>query len=427
MDFISMLNAPTKTGRILAIGSLLEAERCGSAPAPETGNFVNNHIHTTFSFSPYSPASAVWHARAAGLRTAGIMDHDSVGGLAEFCEAAALCKMPVTCGFEHRVSFSGTPFAGRRLNNPDQNGVAYVSCHGIPRNRAAQAEAFLAPLRACREERDREMTLRLNRLLAPADVCLDFDKDVLSLSQSKNGGSVTERHLLFAVSKALVKRFSKGPAVPDFLGKAFGIECSGKTLERLRDPLNKFYEYDLLGVLKAYFVKDFYIPATDELSSPKNFVEFALSIGAIPVYSYLGDVGDSVTGDKKAAAFEDSYLEELLEQVKSMGFRAVTYMPSRNTPQQLRRIIGLCEKYNFLQISGEDINSPRQSFVCPALAAPEFSHLTDATWALIEHELEATDDPADSICGAGAASRDPEMSARVARYAAAARQRFDIK
>ena len=45
---------------------------------------INNHIHTTFSFSPYSPTAAAWRARAEGLCTAGIIDHDSLGGNREF-------------------------------------------------------------------------------------------------------------------------------------------------------------------------------------------------------------------------------------------------------------------------------------------------------------------------------------------------------
>ena len=53
----------------------------------EPGIFVNNHIHTCYSFSPYTPTSAVFYAWKAGLRTAGIMDHDSVGGMREFIEA----------------------------------------------------------------------------------------------------------------------------------------------------------------------------------------------------------------------------------------------------------------------------------------------------------------------------------------------------
>ena len=32
---------------------------------PPTGDDVNNHIHTTYSFSPYSPTAAVYFARIA--------------------------------------------------------------------------------------------------------------------------------------------------------------------------------------------------------------------------------------------------------------------------------------------------------------------------------------------------------------------------
>lgn len=71
-----------------------------------------------------------------------------------------------------------------------------------------------------------------------------------------------------------------------------------------------------------------------------------------------GDVGDSVTGDKKTQKFEDDYLDQLFDVIKELNFKAVTYMPSRNTMEQLRRVRALCERYGFFQISGEDINSP---------------------------------------------------------------------
>jgi hypothetical protein len=53
-------------------------------------------------------------------------------------------------------------------------------------------------------------------------------------------------------------------------------------------------------------------------------------------------------------------------------------------------VIRLCEKYAFLQISGEDINQPRQSFICAQLKKPKFSHLIDTTWALVGHEISMT-------------------------------------
>ena len=86
--------------------------------------YVNNHIHTTYSFSPYTPAMAVEMAKMNGLETAGCMDHDSAGGSWEFIEAGKKYGMPVTVGVECRVDMSKTPLNGRRINNPDQDSVA---------------------------------------------------------------------------------------------------------------------------------------------------------------------------------------------------------------------------------------------------------------------------------------------------------------
>ena len=91
-------------------------------------------------------------------------------------------------------------------------------------------------------------------------------------------------------------------------------------------------------------------------------------------------------GDKKAENFEDSFLDELIADVARRGFRAVTYMPPRNTPAQIARISALAEKHGLLQISGVDINQPRQSFNCPELRQAELAHLNEATWALVAHE-----------------------------------------
>ena len=105
-------------------------------------------------------------------------------------------------------------------------------------------------------------------------------------------------------------------------------------------------------------------------------------------------MGNSVTGDKKAQKFEDDYLDELVAVIKEYGFDAITYMPTRNTAEQLDRLTKLCEEHGFFQISGEDINSPRQSFRCKALDDPAFGHLIDATYTLIGYETMASQDMA---------------------------------
>ncbi len=354
---------------------------------PQESNCVNNHIHTFYSFSPYSPSKAVWLAYLAGLKTAGIMDHDSVSGSKEFIRAGEIVGIATTNGVECRASFEKTKIAGRRINNPDQKGVAYIAIHAIPHRNIDKVSEFFAPYRQERNKRNRAMTQKINDITGGGDLFLDFDRDILPISKANEGGSITERHLLYALALKITQKYGKGAPVLDLLS-GLDIEADKRAKEYLSDSSNPHYEYDLLGVLKGNMVEKFYIDAASECPDVRDIIAFSKSIGAICAYAYLGDVGESVTGDKKAQKFEDEYLELLFDELKEIGFDAVTYMPSRNTAAQLDRVRGLCDKYGFMQISGEDINSPRQSFICPQLEKPEFENLVKSTWELIRHERE---------------------------------------
>ncbi len=385
---IDQLNAPAKEERLAALGELKAKLEAGEIPRPTTGIDVNNHIHTTFSFSPYSPTKAVWMAYMAGLSTAGIVDHDSVGGAREFIEAGKILDFPTTIGFELRSTHTDTPLGSRRTNNPDQSGVAYLTFHGIPHTRIDAVAEYLKPVGVARGERNRKMCAKVEELLG---ISLDYDQDVLPLSQHGEGGSVTERHLLFAAGRKLIQKYGKGEALLTFLKGLLPVADSMAAM--LRDESNPYYEYDLLGLLKGYLVEKFFIPAGEAECPPmKELVRFAKENGIIITYPYLGDIGASVTNDKKSQVFEDGFLEEVFVVLKDLGFGAVSYMPSRNTMEQLKRVRALCDQYGMLQISGEDINSPRQTFVCNAMRDPVFANLLDTTWALIHHERAATKD-----------------------------------
>ena len=349
---------------------------------PMVPQYINNHIHTTYSFSPYSPTAAVYAARMEGLCTAGIIDHDSISGAREFLEAAELVDIPVTIGMECRATMAGTRLQGRRTNNPDQVGVSYMTIQSVPHDQIDRLTAFFAPYRAARDVRNRQMIEKINALLGED---LDYDRDVLPLSMHHEGGGVTERHLMYALAQKMVARAGKGQGMVDYLA-SIGLTLSEKQKAQMLDTAYPFYEYDLLGILKSAFVPQIYVDAADECPTVAALVDLCREIDAYLCYAYLGDVGDSVTGDKKAQKFEDDYLEDVFECLKETGVKAVTYMPTRNTPAQLKRLRGLCEQYGMFQISGEDINSPRQSFVIRAMEDPQFQNLIDATWQLIEHE-----------------------------------------
>ena len=412
---ISRTDVPAET-RLTALKGLKAKIDAGEIAAPPRGIYVNNHIHTSYSFSPYTPASAVYYAWMAGLQTAGIMDHDSVGGMREFVRAGEIMQMPVTCGFECRVNVDGTPLVGRKINNPDQKSCAYLAMHGIPHTQIDNAEAVLAGLRDKRNERNRKMVANINALIADSGLVLDFDRDVYPLSMAEEGGSVTERHVCFGLTKKITAAYPDRAAACDFIDRLTGAPMNEKTRQKLLDAPDNFYEYDILGVLKGHLVEKFYVDADEECMNIREFTALAKRLGAVSAYAYLGDVGESPTGDKKAQKFEDDYLDELFDTLADCGFDAVTYMPSRNTREQLERVMGLCEERGLFQISGEDINSPRQSFICKALA--DYPHLKTATYALIGHELAATDNLSDAMFSAETKAKYPDLAERVKVYAA---------
>ena len=390
---IDKLNSGSREDRLsaaLSAGRLIDEEGL----YPDKTDEVNNHIHTSFSFSPYSPTKAAFMARAAGLKAAGSVDHDSIGAAKEMVEACKAFGIGSTVGCELRVNFSGTFLEDRKLNNPDMPNSGYIVIHGVPHNRIDEVADWLRPVNDERNRRNRAEVEKLNSIL-PDGILepLDYERDVYAASEAANGGAITERHILFALSKRIMETLGKGAGTVDYVGGKLGIEIPARVREYLLDADNPHYAYDLLGILKSSLVPRFYIlPAEAESPAAAKVVEFADSIGAIAAYSYLGDIAESPTGDKKAEKFEDDYLDDLFPLLREIGFRAVTYMPPRNTMLQLKRIISLCEKYDFMQISGVDINSSRQVFRCPEIMQPEFSHLIDSTWALIAHEHLASED-----------------------------------
>ena len=291
---LNKLNAPTADERLANL-----REVCKDAQFPPTvPQYINNHIHTTYSFSPYSPTAAVFAARMEGLCTAGIIDHDSIAGAREFLAAAQLVGMPATVGMECRVSMDGTALAGRRTNNPDQAGVSYMTIQSVPHDRIDEVQAFFAPYRAARHVRNRAMVEKINALLP--GIGLDYDRDVLPLSEAAEGGGVTERHLMYALAIAMVKKAGKGQPMADYLA-SIGLSLSEKQKSQMLDTAYPFYEYDLLGILKSAFVPKIYIDATDECPKVADVVALCERVDALLCYAYLGDVTASVTGDKKGA------------------------------------------------------------------------------------------------------------------------------
>lgn len=384
-DVLSVINdfSLSAEKRLLALADFVKTARF-----PPFKDEINNHIHTMYSFSPYTPSMAALKARQAGLQTAGSVDHDSLIAAEEMQHACDIVGLGCATGFELRVSFKHTPFATVKINNPDSEGIVYMTIQGVPVQARKLVSLFLAPINYARNNRNRAMIEKLNVILQQKQLpLLSYEKDVCSLSQLARGGSITERHIVYALAKLFIQQFGKGKSLVVALKTNFGLEFPQKIENLLLDVENPYYEYDLLGLLKSSFVPRFFIqPSVEECPPVEVVTAFAQAIGAIPAYAYLGDVADSPTGDKKAEKFEDSFLDNLVSDLKTFGFLAVTYMPPRNTGAQLAKIQSLCKKNGLMEISGVDINTPRQKFECPEIARDDCKHLVATTWALVAHE-----------------------------------------
>ena len=415
-DLFEKLNAKTSSDRLLALKNLIENS---DEKIEFRENDANNHIHTIYSFSPYSPTLAAYMAYRAGLTSAGIMDHDSLSGVQEFKSACEILGIGSTSGVEVRAKFNK---GFGRMNHPDQLECIYMAAHGVALRYAGELNKYLDYYRAKRNERNKKMCELINERFSKFGVSLDFEKEVYPLSMASEGGSITERHLLYAMAKKLADRFDQTNELIAFLEKDLLLAVNEKIKGFILDKNNPHFLYDLLGVLKAD-TKFFYIDADEEMPVAEDFINKATSLGAIPAYAYLGDVGNSVTGDKKAQKFEDDYLDELFVELKKSGFKAVAYMPTRNTPEQLKRLQALCRKHGMFEISGEDINSPRQQFFCKALALPEYSHLIDSTWALIGHEHMVNEKGAEyGMFSKQSEEQTPDLNERIKKFALIGRQ-----
>lgn len=403
----------TKEERLSVLQQIVASE-----DKPNLSGETNNHIHTFYSFSPYSPAGAAYMAYKHGLLAAGSVDHDSIGAASEMIQACEILGFGSCVGFEMRASMKDSKFASYKLNNPDSAGIAYITVQGVPKSSIDMVHDFIKPYSEERGRRNRAIIENINKIIIPLGIQkIDYDKDVLSLSMAPLG-SVTERHILYALVKQLLKYFGNRKDALGFTENKLGIKISEKMKTLLTDENNVHYEYDLLGVFKSSFIDRVFIqPSEKECPPAKTLIDFAKKCGGIVAYAYLGDVAESPTGDKKEEKFEDDYLDDLVVYIKEIGFQAVTYMPPRNTVAQIERIKNLCEKYDLFQISGVDINSSRQAFNCKELLLPESIHLINCSWALTTHEKVSEIDRRFGLFAENSPFKNKSLNERVALYA----------
>ena len=164
------------------------------------------------------PAAAAARAQEAGLAAVGVMDHDSVAGAVEMRQAGTILGIATTAGVELRVSAAGTRAGGQEDQQP---GFAGRVLHDDPRDTGAEhrrGERFLRPIQASREKRGPPHGGQAGRRAPPLrPAALDWERDVRRISRADEGGTITERHILYAVAQAILAKAGRGEPLLAFV------------------------------------------------------------------------------------------------------------------------------------------------------------------------------------------------------------------
>jgi len=334
-----------------ALLSLCEKVSSGEVTLPQPGTDVNLHCHTFFSYNSYgySPSKFAWLARKAGLAVAEVVDFDVLDALEEFLEAARMLGLKGCAGIETRVFVP--EFSDRVINSPGEPGISYHMGVGFP-SAKLQGELleFLKGLRETAQQRNRDLMLRVNQYLKPAE--LDYEQDVLILTPS---GNATERHMCLAYARKAKEIFKDTDELTKFWFKKLGVQIKFTQLPEGRE---------LLNTIRAKTMKrggvGYVLPDKGSFPRMADTNQFLLAAGAIPTMTWLDGTSEG-----------EQAIEELLNVAMSTGAAALNIIPDRNyTPgspdvklQNLYKVIELAEKLHLPIVVGTEMNSPGQKFV----------------------------------------------------------------
>lgn len=303
------------------------------APTPEA-DVANMHCHSFHSFNMKnnSPSSLAWIARKNGIKLAGIVDFDTLGGVEEFLAACDQVGVRGSAGLETRVFIP--EFASREINSPGEPGVCYLMGTGFISGEAPpEVRGILNDLRRRAEERNRGMVARINGFLHP--LTIDYQEDVLPLTPS---GNATERHIVTAyVQKA-------AGTIPDPL--PFWAVKLGVTIQELRNRGDDAPEF--LNLIRSRLMKrggSGYVPPGPETFPPiDQFLRLVTACGALPCAAWLDGTSEG-----------EEAIEELLEFLINRGIVALNIIPDRNwnIPDPELRRVKLRNLYRVVELAGE--------------------------------------------------------------------------
>ncbi len=403
-DYILKLNDPKKKKRLkyaAKLARILEKEDGHRKESACCG-----FIHSSYSFSPYSPTMAAYMAYNNGLSAAGLVDTGTLAGGAEFLAAAKEFGLHAVVGAGY---FTLLPKAYRNLCNVisrDYSRFIYLAAFAVPEDSYPQMDAFLSRYRAERERGNRKALAQINSRFRGLGQ-LSYEEDVLPVTNAEEGGAITRSHIMLALARRVIRMAGTGDALVDYLTKVQNISLSSREEQMLLSPVGRNYDYDLGRILSQKLKVD----DEEYVSQIHKFIGATIAAGGLVFYPVRE--ADAVEGGEK-------YIDEMIAALKQLKLHGVAYRASA-MGQYLGYLERKLKEENLLAIDGNDIHSARDLFYTGPMTALQ----KEGFYTLVGNAYLAGQDPMDAFYGPRTETRLPEIDDRVRVFSEVGRRTFE--
>jgi len=395
---IARLNKKSALIRKITLKKLKKLEQTDKTLIPKEGaNCVNLNVHTSTSFSPYSAQLGAYMAYKSGITLAGICDYGAVSSIAEFENSCQTLGIAYVGGFELSV-------------NDEQLGNFIASFYGVNAQNIQVFESVLGSFRANCEQRARSLADNLNRKLKKFDLIIDFDKDVLPLTQKKRGGTITFKHVYMALSEKIIERCGKGKPTADFIRQQLCFDIAECDYNLLCDANDPHYVYDLISTLRSSS------KATSkecEYPSVQSVLQVAKEQGLICAYQYNGE--DNWIASENDCESAVKQFQKRLDCVKQLGFTAVSICVKNLGLVTACAFTKAIEENQMLVILNEKTEYPRNRFDIVNLDGCE-SFVNKCAFAILGNAVSIISNPEDSMFSAKTVEKCPSFDERLAIF-----------
>lgn len=359
---VDKLKSPSVKKRLGAIAKIKKELPLKEKEKEES---VNLQIHTSYSFSPYTPSMAAYMAYRFSLTVAGILDDYTVAGANEFIKACKTLGITYSVGMNLRCDF------GRKKCN--------VSLLGIAERYFDKVEKATEGLRAKQKDNLFSSIDAINRRIKKYGMEISFEKDVKPLMKKSASKVFLSKYAFYATALKIIEKFGKGEVVADLV-LAEGLELTQNEVGLLRDLTNPYYEYDLAKILLE---NDALLNAKKVYPSPEEVVAIGKRVGAVCCFEY-----DALRNRKELSAAEKiKYNADLVKQLKSLGFSAIAFDPTKFSELVLKQF--LCEVKNaeMLALNLTKVEFPRRRFDCIRIGGEAEKTLIENAFVIVGSEM----------------------------------------